>query len=1047
MLQKEAFPFLFLGDNPTWQMPELPSLNKLPARATFWPFPTPEEALARLPENSPWLQCLSGNWQFQLFERPGDVTPAALSAGTWRSLTVPGNWTMQLRNEAPPGKAFIWPHYTNVNMPFAETFPQVPEYTATGVYRRTIQVPADWSDRRVLLHFAGCESLLYVYLNGQFVGMSKDSRTPAEYDITGQVQPGKSYELLCINPRFSDGSFLEDQDHWRQAGIHRDVYLYATPLTYLEDLAIQTELAGDFSSAVLKVKTVVCSTLPGLPSGKIVMQLYAEDGQQVFAEAVEANLSHQHRGGTSRIPAPADKATTLLTATVENPGLWSAERPQLYTLVVTLETEQGTVSTATRLGFRKVKIANRELLVNGQPVLINGMNRHDHSDETGKAVTRELMQLDIRTMKAFNVNAVRTSHYPNDPYWLDLCDEYGLYVIDEANIENHEWWGLAGDNRVSAAYYERVRNMVERDKNHPSIILWSLGNESGYGPNHNAAAAWIRHTDPSRPLHYEGAIRAEDPAAGRIAGWGGGHAATDVICPMYPPIEDIVRWVTTSDDPRPLIMCEYAHAMGNSSGSLADYYAAFEKYHGLQGGFIWEWLDHGIRMQTAEGEPYWVYGGDFGDEPNDSNFVADGMVWPDRTAHPGLYEFKYLARPVRVREVDGQRGLYSIENRRYFCDLADLQGQWSLKVAGEAVQSGELPALNVSPQGHLEVTIPVKWPQHSEAFLEFRFTTLEPTPWAETGHMVAWDQLPGPVGYRPARTARPASRVEVSEAAGQVLLSQGSMQVSFDPARGELVSFGPGRMIERGPVLNLWRAPTDNDTLQIRMGNSDHALPLWQKLGLDRLERRLESFKIEKDDAGAPTVVIKQAVTGRGRWEDILYTHRYSLLEDGTLAVTSRVHLAPDFADLPRVGLNLQLSAELENLSWYGAGPWENYSDRKASSMIDLYRSTVTEQYVPYIMPQENGHKTEVRWLSLSGAAGHGLMVTAEGLFEFNALHYTDEDLTAALHTPELKARPAVILNLDHGMRGLGTGLVVDTLPEYQLNSAEYAFTFYLKLV
>lgn len=1047
MDQAIPFPFLFLGERPTWEMPELPGLGKLPASASFWLFPTPEAAMARLPETSPWVRCLSGDWQFQLFDRPGEVIPAALTAGTWRSLAVPGNWTMQLRNEPYEGRAFIRPHYTNVNMPFSESFPHVPEYTATGVYRRIIEVPADWASQRILLHFAGCESILYVYLDGSFVGMNKDSRTPAEYDITNLVQAGGAYELLCINPRFSDGSFLEDQDHWRQAGIHRDVYLYATPLTYLEDLTVQTDLSADFTSALLKVRAVVRSNRPGQPAGKVQMQLYTAGGQPVFAAAVEADLADQSVAGSSRRPSPADKFTALLSASVEKPELWSAERPQLYTLVVTLAAEQETVSTAVRLGFRQVAIRERELLVNGQPVMIHGVNRHDHSDETGKAVGKELMLLDIRTMKAFNVNAVRTSHYPNDPYWLDLCDEYGLYVIDEANIENHEWWGLAEDTRVSAAYYERVRNMVERDKNHPSVIVWSLGNESGYGPNHNAAAAWIRHTDPTRPLHYEGAIRTPNPEVGRTVRWGAGQAVTDIICPMYPPIADIVNWVTTSDDPRPLIMCEYAHAMGNSSGSLADYYAAFEKYHGLQGGFIWEWLDHGIRMQTATGELYWVYGGDFGDEPNDSNFVADGMVWPDRTPHPGLNEFKYLARPVKVKEIDAQRGIYWVENRRYFTDLSDLAGEWFLKAAGKIIQSGKLPEINVLPQSQLEMALPVKWPEDTEAFLEFRFTSLEATPWADKGHLVAWDQLPGPVIYNPVTASQPASKLAITEEKGQVLLRQGANQLRFDATLGELVGFGQASWIVRGSRLNLWRAPTDNDILQIRMGHSDRAAGLWQRLGLSQLERRLEAFQVEKDAAGRQNVVIRHAATGRSCWNDILHTHKYTVLDDGRLRITNEVRLDAEIVDLPRIGLNLHLNPELEKLTWYGRGPGENYNDRQASSTVDVYRSTVTGQYVPYIMPQENGHKTDVRWLQLTGATGPGLEVSAAGLFEFNALHYTDEDLTVARHTPELTPRPEVILNLDYAMRGLGTGLVVDTLPQYQLNASEYSFTFYLKLL
>ncbi|HYN87581.1 MAG TPA: glycoside hydrolase family 2 TIM barrel-domain containing protein, partial [Ardenticatenaceae bacterium] len=583
MNDQAPLPFLWLDGQPTWQMPELTSMRKLPARATFWSFPTPESARARLPEMSPMVRSLNGDWEFRLFERPVDVTPEALTSGAWRTLAVPGNWTMQLRNEASSGRAFTKPHYTNVQMPFAERFPHVPEYTATGVYRRTITIPEDWSSQRVVLHFAGCEGALYVYVDGTFVGLNKDSRTAAEYEIGNLVQAGRSYELLCVNPRFSDASWLEDQDHWWQAGIHRDVYLYATPRSYLQDLAVQTDLSEDMTTATLGVRAVARSVDGDPPVGAVRMQLYAPDGRAVFEEAVESAVPAPPEGLRAGQPQASDTAVTVLVAAVEQPRLWSAETPALYTLVLTLDADGSSVSTAVRVGFRKVEIRDRELRVNGRAVMIHGMNRHDHSDEHGKAVPKELMRLDARTMKAHNVNAVRTSHYPNDPYWLDLCDEYGFFVIDEANIENHALLRLSEETRVSAAYYERVRNMVERDKNHPSVIVWSLGNESGYGPNHDAAAAWVRLTDPTRPLHYEGAIcpnNTDNSSAGPTGHWKRGYAATDILCPMYATIDNIVAWVTTTDDPRPLILCEYAHAMGNSSGSLADYYAAFERYHG-----------------------------------------------------------------------------------------------------------------------------------------------------------------------------------------------------------------------------------------------------------------------------------------------------------------------------------------------------------------------------------------------------------------------------------------------------------------------------------
>ena len=432
-----------------------------------------------------------------------------------------------------------------------------------------------------------------------------------------------------------------------------------------------------------------------------------------------------------------------LEGIVPQPRLWSAETPYLYTLVVTLKTPDGEESARCTVGFRKIEIRDRQLLVNGARVMIKGVNLHDHHDTAGKTVPREAMEADVRLMKQFNVNAVRTAHYPKDPYYYELFDRYGIYVVDEANIEAHAFYReMCRDPRYTDAFVERVAAMVERDKNHPCVILWSLGNESGYGPNHDAAAGYVRAADPSRPLHYEGAIAPWDGSS-----WAEGHRATDVVCPMYPAIEDIIEWAKTNDDWRPMILCEYSHAMGNSNGSLADYWAAFETYPGLQGGFIWEWLDHGIRQTDADGRSYWAYGGDFGDEPNDANFITDGIVWPNRTPHPALFEFKHLVQPVRVEPVDLEAGRVRIVNKHDFINLNWLRGEWELTVDGRRAQWGELPRLDVPPGDALEVTLDLKQTDTAgpgERFLNFRFYQADDTRWAPADFEVAWQQIPLP---------------------------------------------------------------------------------------------------------------------------------------------------------------------------------------------------------------------------------------------------------------------------------------------------------------
>jgi beta-galactosidase len=720
---------------------------------------------------------------------------------------------------------------------------------------------------------------------------------------------------------------------------------------------------------------------------------------------------------------------------------WSAESPTLYTLVIALKTVDQTESISCRVGFRDVRIRDRQLLVNGKAVMIKGVNRHDHDDTTGKAVTREVMESDIRLMKQFNINAVRTSHYPNDPYWLDLCDQYGLYVIDEANIESHAFYDdVCNDPRYTHAFVERVRNMVERDKNHPSIIFWSLGNESGYGPNHDAAAGWIRGAEPTRPLHYEAAVR------GVLSG---GERVSDVICPMYPQIKDIVKWAQTTNDYRPMILCEYSHAMGNSNGSLSDYWAAFESNNGLQGGFIWEWIDHGIRKLDANGNPYWAYGGDFGDVPNDVNFCTDGLVWPDRTPHPGMYEFKKLIQPLRVESIDLAHGKVQIVNKQDFTSLAWLTGEWELTVDGSVVQTGKLPALDIAAGESLVVTFVEMAQTTGEAFLNFRFYQAADTLWAKAGHLVAWEQIALPSFTTPTTQPTSTSTITPTEDDAQIMLTAGDVQATFDKSSGTLTSYGKaGRnLIQHGPLLNVWRAGTDNDGIKLQ-SLERKVLGKWLTRSLDRVQHKFKSITLISAENQPPVVEIVHQASGREQWEDFQHTHRYQLLPSGQLQVENTVQLGADISDVPRIGVSLTLDPSAEQLAWFGRGPWENYADRKASAMVGHYQSTVSAEYVPYVMPQEHGHKTDVRWLTLTAEDGHGLKVEGAPLIEFSASHFTDADLFKATHTYELTPRPEVILNLDLGQRGLGTASCgPDTLEQYCLLESQYSFTYNLQAI
>jgi beta-galactosidase len=876
-------------------MPELASLGRL----------APGPTLRRDPSR---VQSLDGRWRFRLVRRPEEAAEALSAGRGWSNVEVPGLWTMQ---------GFGRPQYTNVVMPFDD----VPEDNETGIYRRTFRVPKAWRTRPVVLHFGGCEGVLYVLVNGEAVGLAKDARTPAELDISPWVRFDAPNELTAVVVRWSDASFVEDQDQWWHAGLPRSIELVSPTVRRVEwrgDMHGQWSVRCDVEGEARLLDA----------RGKVV------------ARGAEGTLRRARR--------------------------WSAEEPNLYTL----EVQAGGETVSCDVGFRSVEIRERQLLVNGQPVMIAGVNRHEHDDRRGRAITRASMEQDVALMKRFNVNAVRTSHYPDDPYFLELCDRHGLYVIDEANIEAHALYHeLCRDPRYQAQWLERTANMVERDVNHACVIAWSLGNESGYGPNHDAAAGWVRFRDPTRVLHYEGAIASD---------WTGGRPATDLVCPMYADVESIERWAETeTEDPRPLILCEYSHAMGNSNGGLSDYWAAFRRHRALQGGFIWEWVDHGIRSKD---DTHWLYGGDFGEEPNDGNFCADGIVWPDRTPHPALYELKYLAQPVTVERRGGR---FRIRSRRFFTTLSDLRGRWEVIADGEVVQRGRLPALKIEPGGTLDVELPLK-AGDGERFVTFRFE--------RDGHVVAVEQL-----ALPRRGAAPR------RARGK----------AFD---GDLLS----DLIVEPPRLQLWRAPTDNDGLPLVEDKDFGPLTRWLELGLDG-----------DDLHGVAT-----------------HTQRFRELSDGAILVENEVELAGGVRDVPRIGVVLTLRPGLEQLEWYGPGPWEAYSDRRASAHVGRWRSTVTDEYVPYIAPQEHGHHPDARWLRLTDARGRGLEVRGRPAIGFGASHFTAADLTAATHTDELVPRAETILSLDLAQRGLGTASCgPDTGVQYRLLEPRYSFAYELRRV
>lgn len=1109
---------LTAAGQPLWTTPEVGSVGRLSMRAPLVAYP--DESSARsadpmagfdeLAATGAEVLSLDGVWDFRLFDRPGDVPPSAVEPGEvpsaadgrtgWCPLEVPGNWPLQGTQRSLDWDA---PIYTNVRMPFDDAAPAVPDDNPTGVYRRTVTVPRGWSGRRVVLTIGGAESVAFVYVDGTCVGMAKDSRLPSEFDVTAQVRPGRKVTLAVVVVKWSDASHIEDQDQWWMAGLHRSVHLHATGPVHLADVHV---VAGWNSGPAERGATLTVHTTVGFdtpdgadpePGWTVTAHLETLGGRRI------TTLEPMFAGG-QRVPAARHPYLFRGHAVhlVAPPGVlgavraWSAEQPELYRVMVRLHDPDGVVSTvmAQRVGFRSVEVRDRALLVNGEPVSIRGVNRHDHHPDRGSAVTVDDMRADLVAIKAANMNAVRCAHYPNDHRLLDLCDELGLYVVDEANVESHAAnLSLCHDPRYHGAIVERVARMVLRDRNHASVIMWSLGNEAGYGAAHDAAAAWVRRVDPTRVLHYEGPLMEDLHADAPV---------TDVVCPMYATVETIVDWSRRgADQRRPLILCEFSHAMGNSNGGLADYVEAFETHPGLQGGFIWEFKDHGLRQQLPDGGERFAYGGQFGDEPNDANFVADGLFGPDLTPHPGLAEWAWLCRPVTVAlgPAGIERGRIEVTNRQWFTDLSWLVGTWELTADGQVVARGPLVLPVVAPRTTKSVTLPNevrsllraargsgRWPGDrvpsagAELHLTVSFATRGASAWAARGHRVGWDQIPVGV-YSPATTLRTATADRhtpgdgdgginpmldrgSADGDGLVRITTGALTVEVDPSAAEVtrITHGDNELVCRGPRLEVFRAAIDNDGLKLAVGSDDpwwigeqfKPLARWLAAGLDAPERVAVSVMGLRtgDDITAGVRLVRELMLPG----DVTIRHTETVIVDANGSVTfdEAVRIPTGLDDIPRVGVSMELAADLDQLSWVGLGPDENYPDRMASSVVGRFAMAVDDTYVPYLMPQHHGTRGHVRWATLApaGAAARsrpGVLVApapppdagntaGEGAdggtpgasippLWLTARRLTDADLWSAVDTSGLPTgndltNRTVTVNIDCAVRGLGTG-------------------------
>ncbi len=993
-----------------WENPGLLHRNRRPAYATSVPYADVPGALRGERGASPFFRLLNGEWQFQYLPSPADVPPDffadTFDASGWDSLPVPSNWQMH---------GYGRPQYTNVNYPYPLDPPRVPSENPVGLYRRAFHLPIQWRDKQVFLEFGGVDSAFYVWLNGQPVGYSQGSHMPSEFDITPFLRPGGNTLAVQVF-QWSDGSYLEDQDQWRLSGIFRDVCLIARPAAVsLRDVQVRAFIDG-----TLDLRVEMGGDAAGYNIGAALF-----DGEALIAEQTVPETS-----GSAETRAAQMK--------ISQPRLWSAEAPHLYTLLLTLADAEGQTLTVERfqVGFRQVEIAAGRLLVNGVPVKLKGVNRHDTHPDLGHVTPREHMRRDMALMKQHNINTVRTSHYPNDPYWLDLCDEYGLYVIDEADLETHGF-GMAGDtSRLShdpawrEAFLDRAERMVRRDKNHPSIILWSLGNESGYGPNHAAMAEAIRTLDPTRPIHYEAAWEAPDEAA-----------AVDLISRMYTDVPGIIA-EGEKTDPQPFFLCEYAHAMGNGPGSLKEYWEAINKYPRLAGSCVWEWADHGIRQRTADGTEWFAYGGDFGDMPNDGSFCIDGLTSPDRIPHSGLLELKKVIAPVWAEPKDLKAGIVTVQNRYDFVSLDHLETAWSVQRNGEVIQEGVLVLPAIPAGGAADVTIPYALPVSGEACLNLTWTLSAASKWAARGHEVAWAQflLPIPPPPAPVLLSEAMPALTVTETRQKLEVIGEEFQITFDMPRGLLTqwSYQNVSLLTVGPQLSVWRAPTDNDASLARE---------WRKAGLDRLIPRTESVSWEQSTPQSVRVSVRAVLAPNSLPPAFRVAYLYTIYGNGDILLETRVSPQGTLPPLPRLGVQLGLPSEFDRFAWYGLGPHASYPDRRESVKLGLYSGSVQEQFENYIRPQENGSKSGVRWAALTNARGLGVFTAvqplgaAPPLFSVSVHRYTDEDLTQARHTSDLVPRPEIILHLDAAQGGLGSqSCGPGPLPQYLLQPSETRF-------
>jgi beta-galactosidase len=1014
-----------------WQDPSVYQINRLPARASFMVYSGKADAIADDFTKSPFFLSLNGMWKFNWVrkpsERPADFYKINYDVSNWKEIPVPGNWELN---------GYGTPIYTNITYPFPKNPPFISdEDNPVGSYVKEFLLPDGWAGRRIFLHFEAGVSAMYIWINGEQVGYSEGTKNPAEFDITPFVHSGTN-KLAIEAYRWSDGSYLEDQDFWRLSGFDRGIYLYSTNNLRIADFFAKPVPDENFRNGMLTVDLKLENYQNIDKEAILSLELIDKNGKSLFNDKVRVNVKAQ---------STLDKN---VSHKVIRPDLWSAEFPTLYTLLIKLSDSYGKDSEyiSCNIGFRKVEIRNGNLLINGRYVYIKGVNLHEHNPVTGHVIDRETMITDLKLMKRNNINAVRTSHYPQSAEWYKLCDKYGIYLVDEANIESHGM-GYGRENMAfnpewDQVHIERTRNLVERDKNHPSVIIWSLGNEASNGDVFKKTYKWIKLRDNSRPVQYERA---------------GEESNTDIYCPMYATIDRITSYAERSDIYRPLIQCEYSHAMGNSTGNLKEYWDTYRKYNALQGGFIWDWVDQGLLTKDENGNPYYAYGGDFNSKnyPNDENFCMNGLIWPDRTPNPQLAEVRKEYQSILFVSEDPGSGIIRLINEYCFTNLNQFAFRWEIIRNGVKISCGNFRA-DVPPLTEKEIKLDLpeyRSKKGEELFLNIYAETIDKTDLVPVGHIIAYQQLPyvGNNYFERERFVLPIQNLIVKESSNNIEVSNGDFTVLFNTSKGNRGSVaGLTSYIKNGKNLlsaaiepNFWRAPTDNDfgaDIQKRLNG-------WRCAGTNRI---LKDVSVSKNS-------VEVVLTFRYRLPDVSADYTEIFKIDAAGAISADIYYykgSGELNEIPRFGNLLTIPAVYDNYKYYGYGPEENYADRCDAAMIGIYEKRVEDMYVPYLRPQENGNRCGIRWLILTDMNGFGLLLESSQPLNATVLNFKTEDFDPGLtkkqmHRSDIYPRKNVFLYLDLFQRGLGgtNSWGQQPLEKYRYENKDYHFSYKLSVI